>query len=152
MYIVEDHESTTYLWAQGTSSSLSGKTVPGVPGVPTQVQLQHMKCSIPSNCCTPSGVTHFSATASIFFTLHIIRVGWILSSNNSPVDQGHLTVTNHNNNRVPGVPGMVPTSIQTPHIKWVPSIYPTTATKWSLFNLYNVRMVQLTSGTRQTHL
>jgi len=28
----------------------------------------------------------------------------------------------------------------------------TTTTKWSLFNLYNIRMVQLTSGTRQTHL
>ena len=66
-------------------------------------------------------VSHPTA-ASIFFNLHIIRVGWISSSNNSPVDQGHLTLIDHNHNRVPGVPGMVPTSIQTPHIKRVPSI------------------------------
>jgi len=118
----------------------------------TQVQLPHMKRSILSNCRTPSGVTHFSAATSIFFNLQIIRVGWISSSNDSPVDQGHLTVTDHNNNRVPGVPGMMPTSIHTPHIKRVPSIYPTTATKRSSFNLYNVRMVQLTSDARQTHL
>ena len=67
-------------------------------------------------------VSHPTA-ASIFFNLHIIRVGWISSSNNSPVDQGHLTLIDHNHNRVPGVPGMVPTSIQTPHIKRVPSIF-----------------------------
>ena len=36
------------------------------------------------------------------------------------MDQGHLTLIDHN--RVPGVPGMVPTSTQTPHIKRVPSI------------------------------
>jgi len=56
----------------------------------------------------------------IFFNLQIIRVGWISWGNDSPVDQRRLTLIDHN--RVPGVPGMVPTSTQTPHIKRVPNI------------------------------
>jgi len=53
---------------------------------------------------------------------------------------------------MPGVPGVVPTLIQTLYIKQVTNIYPTTATKQSSFNLYNVRMVQFTLSERQTHL
>jgi len=40
------------------------KKVPGVPGIPPQVQLPHIEHSIPSTCRLPSGVTHFSAAAS----------------------------------------------------------------------------------------
>ena len=36
--------STTHLWVQGTSPSLTGKTMPGVPGVvPTSIQTLHIK-------------------------------------------------------------------------------------------------------------
>jgi len=105
--------------AQGTLPSLTGiKRVPGVPGIPTQVQypiqLPHTKRH------------HSFQRRCMFFNLHIIRGSWISSSNNSPVDQGHMTFIDHNNNKteksVPGDPGMVSTSTQTPHIKRAPNI------------------------------
>ena len=78
-----------------------------------------LKSSIPSKCRTPSGVTPFSAAASSSTYRESESVGY------------HQTTTHQWTRgtwpssiitRVPGEPGMVPTSTQTPHIKRVPNI------------------------------